>query len=192
MENPLYSPSELIDLVLDGEIDHNQSSSLFTTLATDNDLQVEFHQALAIRRAMSNDVQVSAPSAEFTNALFNRAGVGIPSETSSPSFFGKIAFGWTHLAATAIVSLGIGAIATFSLGVNSPDPLVQNPNPVQLPKLYSLKVAPENKLISESTTAIKNTNKSSAVKKALSNNYSKKILSPVHTPMNTQPKNEKE
>lgn len=191
MDNPSYSPSELIDLVLDGEIDHNQSSSLFTTLATDNDLQVEFHQALAIRRAMSNDVQASAPSAEFTNALFNRAGVGIPSE-APPSFFGKIAFGWTHLAATAVVSLGIGAAATFSLGVNSPEPLVQNHNPIQLPKLYSLKVAPENKFISESTTTVKNTTKSSVVKKGLSNNYSKKILSPIHTPVNTQLKNEKE
>ena len=90
MDKPMYSPSELIDLVLDGEVEHSQSAPLFTTLATDSELQSEFHQALAIRRAMNVELQSSVPSAEFTNSLFQRAGIGLATGTSA-SFWSKAA-----------------------------------------------------------------------------------------------------
>jgi hypothetical protein len=177
MDNTLYSPSELIDLVLDGEIAHSQSTPLFTTLATDNDLQAEFHQALAIRRAMNSEMQNSIPSVEFTNSLFQSAGVGISTGTIA-TFLGKTIVQWARLVSLACVSFGIGAIATFTFSTSSTTPTAQNNNQIsviELPKLYSIAIVPEN------TSTVNTLNKPSSRKKGLSNNYSTKILSPNST-----------
>ncbi|MBI3260258.1 MAG: hypothetical protein HYZ54_12430 [Ignavibacteriae bacterium] len=179
MDKPMYSPSELIDLVLDGEVEQSQSTPLFTTLATDNDLQVEFHQALSIRRAMNAELQSSAPSAEFTNSLFQRAGIGLASGTSA-SFWSKAMFKWVYLASTAVISFGIGVLATNNLDVFSQKSTVQNQFPIELPKVYSITVLPENSSVSENSSLLRNAHKPSA-KKGVSNNYSNKILSPSHT-----------
>ena len=179
MDKPMYSPSELIDLVLDGEVEHSQSAPLFTTLATDSELQGEFHQALAIRRAMNVELQSSVPSAEFTNSLFQRAGIGLATGTSA-SFWSKAALKWVYFSSTAVVSFGIGVFATNNLDVFSPKSVTQNHTSIELPKVYSITVAPENNSVSESSSQVASTRKSSA-KKGTSNNYSTKILSPSHT-----------
>lgn len=175
----MYSPSELIDLVLDGEVEHSQSTPLFTTLATDTELQGEFHQALAIRRAMNVELQASVPSAEFTNSLFQRAGIGLATGTSA-SFWSKAALKWVYFASTAIISFGIGVFATNTIDVFSPKATTQNQTSIELPKVYSITVAPEKNSVSENSTPAANARKSSA-KKGISNNYSNKILSPSHT-----------
>lgn len=181
MDNISYSPSEMIDLVLDGEIDHSQSSSLFTNLATDNTLQAEFHQALAIRRAMSNEIQTSVPSAQFTNTLFNRAGIGVTSEVAT-SVIVQNTTQWAQLATTALISFVIGAVAIVSIGSFSTNKPTQNvtvqPNPIELPKLYSISIEPEIEI--KTQKAIKSSN----TKKEVTDNYSKKILTPLHNSSN--------
>lgn len=178
MDKPMYSPSELIDLVLDGEVEHSQSVPLFTTLATDTELQGEFHQALAIRRAMNVELQSSAPSAEFTNSLFQKAGIGLATGASS-SFWSKAALKWVYFASTAVISFGIGVFATNNLDTFSQKPVSQNQISIDLPKVYSITVAPESKSVTENAAFSKNTHKTS--RKGISNNYSNKILSPAHT-----------
>jgi len=180
----------MIDLVLDGEINHSQSSSLFTNLASDNNLQVEFHQALAIRRAMNNEIQASVPSAQFTNSLFNRAGVEIPSDVVSTSVIAQNTTKWAQLFTTAFVSFGIGAVAMFSFGLFSTNQLAPNQNlinqsyPIELPKLYSISIEPEKEI--KTQKVIKSLNS----KKELTDIYSKGILSPMHNSTNSKPSNE--
>lgn len=140
MDNSNYTPSELIDLALDCELDTSQATSLFQLLARDSSLQEEFRQAVAIRRALSNDVLASIPTLEFTKSLFQRAGVEMPSDVT-PSFFARTGLKWASLATTAFVFLGIGIIATMNIDGFYERQAAESYSPIQLPKLYSIEAA---------------------------------------------------
>ena len=167
MDNTNYSPSELIDLALDCELDNSQATSLFELLAKDNALQEEFRQAVAIRRALNNDVLAGIPSIEFTKSLFHKAGVEVLGEVT-PSLAAKSSVKLSSLATTALLFLGIGIVITSSINRLYSDRQAEIYNPINLPKLYSMEVAPER-----AATTYKN--------KQL-NNYPNHTLSPFHTP----------
>ncbi|MFN8361777.1 MAG: LamG-like jellyroll fold domain-containing protein [Candidatus Kapaibacterium sp.] len=140
MDNSNYTPSELIDLALDCELDSNQTTSLFELLARDTALQEEFRQAVAIRRALTNDVLAGVPTIEFTQALFQRAGVEMPGDMT-PTVLIRSGFKWSTLATTAFVFLGIGIAA--ALGINRITSAESaGYQPLALPKLYSMNIQP--------------------------------------------------
>ncbi|MBK9248401.1 MAG: hypothetical protein IPM69_09890 [Ignavibacteria bacterium] len=167
MDNSNYTPSELIDLALDCELDTSQATSLFELLSRDSSLQEEFRQAVAIRRALSNDVLASIPTLEFTKSLFQRAGVEMPSDVT-PSFFARTGLKWASLATTAFVFLGIGIIATMNIDRFYERQAAESYSPIQLPKLYSIEAASKKEPATYNDNQILN--------------YSENTLSPFHTP----------
>lgn len=167
MDNSNYTPSELIDLALDCELDTSQATSLFELLSRDSSLQEEFRQAVAIRRALSNDVLASIPTLEFTKSLFQRAGVEMPSDVT-PSFFARTGLKWASLATTAFVFLGIGIIATMNIDGFYERQAAESYSPIQLPKLYSIEAASKKEPATYNDNQILN--------------YSENTLSPFHTP----------
>ncbi|MBK9249264.1 MAG: hypothetical protein IPM69_14400 [Ignavibacteria bacterium] len=167
MDNYHYTPSELIDLALDCELDTSQATTLFELLSRDNSLQVEFRQAVAIRRALSNDVIASIPSLEFTNNLFQRAGVELPVEATS-SITAQSGLKWSSLAGTAIVFLGIGLIISLLLNRFYDVQTKLSNFPVFLPKIYTMYVGKEKTLTSYNNSRLLNNTENT--------------LSPFHTP----------
>lgn len=168
MDNSQYTPSELIDLALDCELDHNQATSLFEQLSHDSSLQEEFRQAVAIRRALLNDVLASIPSIEFTNNLFQRAGIEVPVDAYPPNVT-QSGINWASLATTAVVFLGVGIFAMFGLSKfygNHEE--IHKGFSINLPKIYELKIAQE--------TISASNNDGQLLKN------SENTLSPFHTP----------
>jgi hypothetical protein len=70
------SPSELIDVFLDGEHTGTERAVLFSALGANTDLQAEFEEALRIRTAALTDAALTMPPPELTGALMARAGFG--------------------------------------------------------------------------------------------------------------------
>ncbi|MFM8473134.1 MAG: hypothetical protein ACKOBV_06405, partial [Candidatus Kapaibacterium sp.] len=68
------TPSELIDVFLDGEHTGTERAVLFSALGTSTDLQAEFEEALRIRTAALTDAALTMPPPELTGALMARAG----------------------------------------------------------------------------------------------------------------------
>jgi hypothetical protein len=168
MDNSQYTPSELIDLALDCELDHNQATGLFEQLSHDSSLQEEFRQAVAIRRALLNDVLASIPSIEFTNNLFQRAGIEVPVDAYPPNVT-QSGVNWASLATTAVVFLGVGIFAMFGLSKfygNHEE--IHKGFSINLPKIYELKIAQE--------TISASNNDGQLLKN------SENTLSPFHTP----------
>ncbi|MFN9778164.1 MAG: hypothetical protein ACK54V_09995 [Candidatus Kapaibacterium sp.] len=82
------SPSELIDVFLDGEHTGTERSVLFSALGSSTDLQVEFEEALRIRTAALTDAASTIPPPDLTQSLMMRAGfsgavVGAAAEAAS-------------------------------------------------------------------------------------------------------------
>lgn len=69
-----FSPSELVYLYVDGEINASQQAALFVALAHDSDLQAEFNDAIALKLSTSTEVRSTMPAPELKSALFQKAG----------------------------------------------------------------------------------------------------------------------
>lgn len=68
------NPSEMLTLLLDGELSEVQQELLYKELATNTSLQKELEQMIAIREAVRNDVEAFSPPAQVTASLFNKLG----------------------------------------------------------------------------------------------------------------------
>ena len=58
-----HNASELLTLYVDGELDNNSRSALFSELSINSDLQNELGEHLAIREAVRNDSEAFTPDA---------------------------------------------------------------------------------------------------------------------------------
>lgn len=72
---------DLIDLYIDGELPVEQQAVLFSALASSQELQSEFHQALAIRLAARRQAQELVPPPALTARILSAAAV--PATTGS-------------------------------------------------------------------------------------------------------------
>lgn len=110
------SYSEMIDLLLDGELLPERRSELFARLAIDEQLQAEFQQALTIRIAALSEAQQLVPPPELATHILAAASQQAPSLWHSlwqSSLVKAVAIGMT--------SLGIGYFAgQLSLGSRAP------------------------------------------------------------------------
>lgn len=68
-----YSHRDLIDLYLDGELPADQHGALFSALASSDELQAEFHQALTLRIAALQEAQQLLPSPAVTARILAAA-----------------------------------------------------------------------------------------------------------------------
>jgi hypothetical protein len=121
------SPSELIDVFLDGEHTGTERSVLFSALGSSTDLQVEFEEALRIRTAALTDAASTIPPPDLTQSLMMRAGfsgavVGATAEaastagTASSLSTGFTAF-WQSLVNILKIPLVTGMIGFIAGGI---------------------------------------------------------------------------
>lgn len=76
------SASEMLTLLLDGEIPPELEQSLYDSLAKEEELQTEMKEHLAIRELVRSDVEAFTPPADFTNAVFANLGFQVPQVAS--------------------------------------------------------------------------------------------------------------
>ncbi|MFA6569873.1 MAG: hypothetical protein WCT77_01415 [Bacteroidota bacterium] len=72
--------SRLIHDYLDGELDNVNQDLLFSELAQNQDLRIDFSQQLQMQTVARNEMNSMAPPLEATNAIFSGLGFTIPSQ----------------------------------------------------------------------------------------------------------------
>ncbi len=72
------TPSELLNLLVDGELDSSQQSELFSELHQNEELRREYDELLAIRKSVRKDIIAFTPPAEAGKAIFQRLGFAPP------------------------------------------------------------------------------------------------------------------
>ncbi|MFP4369804.1 MAG: hypothetical protein ACLFR2_09505 [Candidatus Kapaibacterium sp.] len=108
------SPSEMLNLLLDNELDEAKESAVFSELAGDAALQQEFKELMSIRESVRNDIEAFTPPAEATRNVFGELGFAPPigngdSRRALP-WYSK----WKKLAIPAI-----GLIALSLIGIST-------------------------------------------------------------------------
>lgn len=101
------TPSELLTLMIDGELSDAESTALFAQLSTNQDLRAELQEFLKIRESVKNDVEAFTPPIEATKSVFAALGLNPPAAiapmtkaTASLPFFAK----WGSTLLIAIVA----------------------------------------------------------------------------------------
>jgi len=74
------TPSEMLHLLMDGELDSTQETTLYNALASSDELKNQMREIIAIRESVRNDIEAFSPTSTATKAVF--ASVGLtPFET---------------------------------------------------------------------------------------------------------------
>lgn len=139
------SPSELIDVFLDGEHSGTERAVLFTALGSNTDLQIEFEEALRIRTAALTDAALTVPPPDLTSSLMARAGFGgaaiesaSSATTAGQGFLASVGTSLSSVFATFGIPF-VTAVIGFFAGINYPitDALsvAQNPSSASAPSL---------------------------------------------------------
>lgn len=127
--------SDLIYLFIDGEATEFERQLLFDNLSNNNELQLEFQDALKINKNLTTNESKVIPSALLTDAIFSQAGltqilgttavIGTSASITSNIFQQGLAFlntkfavGLVSALATLILSVGVTSIF-FNLDYNS-------------------------------------------------------------------------
>lgn len=79
------TPSEMLHLLVDGELDSSQESILFSQLAESEELQTEMKDLLSIRDSVQNDIEAYTPPVEATQGVFARLGFNNPQTNPVPA-----------------------------------------------------------------------------------------------------------
>lgn len=78
------SNSELISLLLDGQLSKEEESILYKGIASDTEMQEELHDLLEIRESVKKDHEAFHPPAEVTNNVFSKLGYTSPYGKTAP------------------------------------------------------------------------------------------------------------
>ncbi len=136
-----YSPSEMLTLYMDGELDSSLLPAFEKELSKNSDLQTEYRELLAIREAVQKDVKKLVPPYQTTSALFESLGISYTSSIATSSTAGMTAWQQILMPLVASFSAAIVTLGTV-IGVE----LFNNNT-----KETSAKIAYENIVKSEST-----------------------------------------
>lgn len=77
------TPSEMLTLLLDGELSQEQEAVLFSHMAGDTELQSELRELLAIRESVRSDTEAFTPPVDTTSKLFDRLGYAPPASVGA-------------------------------------------------------------------------------------------------------------
>jgi hypothetical protein len=72
------NPSEMLHLLLDGELDSSMEASLFTSLLGNEELRNEMRELISIRESVRRDVEAFTPPISATSGIFSKLGYTIP------------------------------------------------------------------------------------------------------------------
>lgn len=72
------TPSDLVYLFVDGEATGAERTEMYAALATDNELQTEFEDALRLKQTVDDEIAAAVPPMETTKELLMRAGFTLP------------------------------------------------------------------------------------------------------------------
>lgn len=80
-----HTNSELISLLLDGQLDREQEKALYQNISSDSEMQEELQELLSIRESVKKDHEAYNPPAELTNKVFAGLGYSVPFASEAPT-----------------------------------------------------------------------------------------------------------
>ena len=83
--------SEMLTLLMDGELPETQETALFAAMAENDALRDELRELLAIRESVRQDTEAFTPPAESAGAVFSQLGLNHPSYTGPAAAAGATA-----------------------------------------------------------------------------------------------------
>ena len=100
----------IISAFVDGEATGAERTEMYAALATDNELQAEFEDALRLKQTVDDEIAAAVPPMETTKELFMRAGFTLPlpvvgSEAIAPAV--------SHIADSGILTALKSIVAPF-------------------------------------------------------------------------------
>ncbi len=85
------SHSEMLTLLMDGELPEAQETALFSAMADNDALRDELRELLAIRESVRQDTEAYTPPAESAGAVFSQLGLNHPAYTGPAAAAGATA-----------------------------------------------------------------------------------------------------
>lgn len=109
-----HTTSELLTMMLDGELRGVHEAELFADLANSSELQSQMEHQLAVKEAVKSDVEAFTPPLEATNAIFSQLGYTLPPGVPYlASVWDKI-FNRKVAVTAVLLIMGTFAVASYS------------------------------------------------------------------------------
>ncbi|MDQ1265441.1 MAG: hypothetical protein QG635_591 [Bacteroidota bacterium] len=108
--------SEMLTLLLDGELPETQEISLYSALAGSEDLRSEMKELLAIKESIRRDTEAFTPSGEASAAVFQRLGFNSSAIKPAAEISKPAAALWSSLIrkySTPVISAIAASLLTF-------------------------------------------------------------------------------
>lgn len=115
-----HTTSELLTMLLDGELKGAREAELFSALANDPDLQEQLESQLAVREAIKADTEAFTPPVDATVGVFEKLGYAIPAGSGKNASFWSNIFSKRVAVTAALLLFGTVAI-TGILSLNDND-----------------------------------------------------------------------
>jgi hypothetical protein len=116
-----YTNSELLTMLLDGELDAANEAELFRSLADNPELQQQMEYQLAMKEAVKNDTEAFTPPIDTTTGLFNKLGYAVPAGIPAVSAFWNSIFNRRAVATAALLLVGALSVTGIVLTNNDSD-----------------------------------------------------------------------
>ncbi len=119
-----HSNSELISLLMDGQLDKEQEQTLYQNISGNPDMQEELQELISIRSSVKNDSEAYNPPAELTDKVFAGLGYSAPfgtaakTATTAAGIF-SAAFFKKALPYVAVVIAGVSLVLFNRFGIDN-------------------------------------------------------------------------
>jgi len=123
------SYSEMLHLMLDGELDSSYETSLFNELSQNEELRQEMRDMLAIRESIKKDFEAFTPPASVTKSIFNSLNFSVPTTVSSlahQGFWANLSNKLWHPLTTAFIASIITSLLFLNFYPNNSNNNSQN------------------------------------------------------------------
>lgn len=149
------TPSELLNLLVDGELDAVRQTELYSALQQSEELRGELDELLAIRESVRKDTEAFSPPADAGRGVFQRLGFTPPAGTLNTPLWKKL---WIPAAAAVVASLFTALMITNPGSDDLTDNTPIEPNHSKIPVSYSVPGEQMNSEIVESENNFDNNN----------------------------------